>query len=73
MKELLRLLRIKYSNRRFEVRVIKLYKEARIDHSQNMKLQFHIAKKKKGNREISMFVSKAWEVGGILFYIRHFN
>lgn len=73
MKELLHLLRIKYPNRRFEVRVIILYKGAGIDHSLNMKWQFHTAEKKKRSRGIAMFVSKTWEVGGILFYIWHFN
>lgn len=72
MKELLQLLRIKYPNRRFEVRVIILYKGAGMDHSLNMKLQFHTAEKKR-SRGITMFVSKTWEVGGILFYIWHFN
>lgn len=58
MKELLCLLRIKYSNRRLEVRVIILYKGAGIDHRQNMKLQFHTDKKKNGAEEFQCLYLK---------------
>lgn len=59
MKELLHFLRIKYPNRRFEVRVIILYKGAGIDHSLNMKRQFHTAEKKnKGAEELQCLYLK---------------
>jgi len=47
--------------------MIMLYKGAGVDHILNMKLLFNSASRKR-KRLIAIFVCKAWEIGGILFY-----